>query len=92
MLGPFPEELEAVEARARRFPDGWKDAAIRLLFDPGIGGVMCPGCNIPQVGRAMMRRMQGDHILPWSRGGLTVWENLQLLCPPCNWTKNNSMP
>jgi len=30
-----------------------------------------------------------DHILPFSRGGLTVEKNLQALCPPCNLIKGN---
>lgn len=28
--------------------------------------------------------MQGDHIVPWSRGGKTVPENCQMLCAECN--------
>lgn len=28
--------------------------------------------------------MQGDHIIPWSQGGRTVDENLQMLCQKCN--------
>lgn len=29
-------------------------------------------------------QMDGDHILPWSEGGQTIPENLQMLCVPCN--------
>ena len=32
-----------------------------------------------------------DHILPWSRGGETVLENLQTLCSLCNLGKSNSL-
>ncbi len=28
--------------------------------------------------------LEGDHIIPWSRGGRTVMENLQALCIACN--------
>lgn len=28
--------------------------------------------------------MQGDHIIPWSQGGRTVDDNLQILCQKCN--------
>ena len=34
--------------------------------------------------------MQGDHIVPWSAGGRTVEENLQMLCVKCNQSKSNS--
>ena len=34
-------------------------------------------------------KLEKDHILPWSRGGKTRIENLQLLCKPCNSSKGN---
>ena len=33
--------------------------------------------------------MEGDHIVPWSKGGKTVLENLQMLCIDCNLKKTN---
>lgn len=32
-------------------------------------------------------KMHGDHITPWSKGGRTVYENLQMLCRDCNLKK-----
>lgn len=33
--------------------------------------------------------MQADHIVPWSKGGETTYDNLQLLCPKCNGAKSD---
>lgn len=33
--------------------------------------------------------MQGDHITPWSKGGHTLPENLQMLCNTCNRKKSS---
>ena len=35
--------------------------------------------------------MQGDHIVPWSKGGKTLPDNLQMLCPLCNQQKGGSL-
>lgn len=34
--------------------------------------------------------MQGDHIVPWSQGGKTVDDNLQMLCRTCNNDKSDN--
>ncbi|MDE2893763.1 MAG: DNA methyltransferase [Chloroflexota bacterium] len=45
----------------------------------------CEGC-----GRAPgMDYMEVDHIIPRSRGGEHTWDNVQLLCGPCNRSKGN---
>lgn len=33
--------------------------------------------------------MQGDHIIPWAKGGKTVSENCQMLCIDCNLKKSD---
>ena len=35
------------------------------------------------------KEMEGDHITPWSEGGKTTYENLQMLCKDCNRRKSN---
>lgn len=34
--------------------------------------------------------MEGDHIIPWSKGGHTTPDNLQMLCKRCNATKSDT--
>jgi 5-methylcytosine-specific restriction endonuclease McrA len=91
MTEPAPLNLEYVDQGARSFPSSWRDAAIRILYNEEAGGVLCLGCSTYMVGRKELRRLQGDHVVPWSKGGLTNWENFQLLCPGCNLDKSNSM-
>lgn len=46
-------------------------------------------CNL--CGRAIpFDLMQGDHIVPWSRGGRTSSENLQAICGSCNLRKGST--
>ena len=33
--------------------------------------------------------MEGDHIVPWSKGGKTIPDNLQMLCKRCNGLKSD---
>lgn len=33
--------------------------------------------------------MEGDHIIPWSKGGHTTDDNLQMLCKKCNAAKSD---
>jgi hypothetical protein len=78
----------AVEARLqiniRRTPRtaNWRQRAIVLMRD----GAKCRLCGVnPQSGA----KLHVDHIIPWSLGGQTVIENLQILCEPCNIGKSN---
>lgn len=49
-------------------------------------GAKCKLCGAtPQDGA----RLHVDHIIPWSKGGETVYENLQILCETCNIGKSN---
>ena len=46
---------------------------------------VCPICK----GKFAFEEMRGDHIKPWSKGGRTVPENLQMLCADCNARKSD---
>ena len=87
----MPQNLERADPRDRTFPPSWKDAAIRALYDQGVKcqGVNCSHGERVFFGGNQLRMLQADHIIPWSLGGLTTWENLQLLCGSCNLAKSN---
>ncbi len=46
---------------------------------------VCPICR----GSFAFEEMRGDHIKPWSKGGKTRPENLQMLCADCNARKSD---
>lgn len=41
-------------------------------------------CNICKLSK---ETYEGDHIVPWSKGGKTAYENLQVLCKDCHYKK-----
>jgi len=47
-------------------------------------GGICPYCHK----HFELSQMHGDHIKPWSKGGVTERENLQMLCAECNGKKS----
>lgn len=48
---------------------------------------ICPKCGKHHE----FEEMDGDHIIPWWRGGKTTLDNLQMLCKPCNSGKGGKM-
>ena len=46
---------------------------------------ICPKCNQ----HFEFDQMEGDHIIPWSKGGKTTAENCQMLCRRCNGVKSD---
>jgi len=48
---------------------------------------VCPICGEHHT----FEEMEGDHIIPWWRGGKTILENLQMICRKCNGQKGGKM-
>ncbi|QVL54386.1 MAG: HNH endonuclease [Cyanobium sp. M30B3] len=48
----------------------------------------CRGCGASPA-LTMGVELHVDHVVPWSKGGETVFENLQTLCSECNLSKSN---
>ncbi len=48
-------------------------------------GGICPLCGKHYE----YSEMQGDHKIPWSQGGKTTDDNLQMLCRQCNLDKSD---
>ena len=63
----------------RKFSD--KDKRTAYERQNGI----CPICGKHHE----IDEMEGDHIIPWSKGGKTTIDNLQMLCKKCNREKSN---
>ena len=82
-LVPLQGEKPA-ERQTARSPN-WRQRAQVLLRD----GATCRMCGArPENGA----RLHVDHIVPWSKGGKTVLENLQILCERCNIGKSDIDP
>lgn len=81
--------LEPCNPKARIFPLSWKEAYFRLNFNSELNGYVCPNCQRVFRGTKGFKELNADHRHPYSKGGLTVWSNLQLLCSRCNLKKNN---
>ena len=63
----------------RKFTDSQKRAAYERQ------GGRCAGCGKG----CEFEEMHGDHKMPWSKGGHTVPDNLQMLCRSCNLRKSS---
>jgi hypothetical protein len=60
----------------------WRLRAQILMRD----GAICQLCGARPADGV---RLHVDHILPWSKGGETLYENLQILCEKCNLGKSD---
>jgi 5-methylcytosine-specific restriction endonuclease McrA len=88
---PHPDGLEICNPLQRTFPLSWKEEYFRMKFSDESGGYICPICNRVFSGTRGFSQLRADHIYPFSKGGLTIWENLQLLCAQCNSQKSNNL-
>jgi len=55
------------------------------------GGYVCPDCGDVFVGTNGLEHLEADHVIPFSKGGLTVWNNLILRCKRCNIAKSDTV-
>lgn len=85
--GIYPETTAPNHSptQQRRTPRNvnWRLRALVLLRD----GARCQLCGAEARNGATL---QVDHVVPWSKGGETTFENLQVLCHVCNIGKSNA--
>jgi 5-methylcytosine-specific restriction endonuclease McrA len=77
---PYLFDNKEKHLNLRTFSDNQK----RRRYEKQFG--ICSLCNT----YFEYKEMQGDHIIPWSQGGKTNDENLQMLCKDCNRRKSDS--
>lgn len=63
----------------------FSNADKRIVYERQNG--ICPKCGEYHP----IEEMQGDHIIPWWRGGKTTLDNLQMICEKCNKGKGGKM-
>jgi len=90
--GANAEELESPESETNTTPTSRKtprQADLRLRFRvlrrDNFKCCLCGRSPASQTGIVL----EVDHMVPWSKGGETVLENLQTLCQMCNNGKSN---
>ena len=81
-LGP----IESLRMKRRTSRDISDRMRFRILMRDGFS---CQSCGAsPQKQRGV--ELHVDHVLPWSKGGETVEENLQTKCQKCNLGKGSA--
>jgi 5-methylcytosine-specific restriction endonuclease McrA len=76
-------------ALKRAAPGRHTAADVAMLYSTQRG--LCAGCTAALV-KTGKGKMHVDHVMPIKLGGGNGPENLQLLCPPCNLSKNAQHP
>src|SRR5258708_2068119 len=88
-----PPYLSICDPETRLFPLDWRREYFCL--PSGVeDGYTSPSCGRRFFGPGPdgFEELHGDHRIPWSKGGRTTWENLQLLCGSCNLSKSDRSP
>jgi len=78
---PAPSSVPQTTIRRTPRAPNWRQRAVVLMRD----GAKCRLCGAS----AQVAKLNIDHITPWSRGGETIIENLQVLCELCNIGKSD---
>jgi 5-methylcytosine-specific restriction endonuclease McrA len=91
MPSQLPKNLSPCDPLSHVFPKEWKEAYFRRNIDTVSGGYICPDCKKIFSGIKGFNLLEGDHIHPRAKGGLTVWENLTLRCKACNIRKSDKL-
>lgn len=75
--------------RQARFEDGRprEHYTRRMVYDRGEGHCAICGVDVPYEPGGF----HIDHVIPIVHGGADTLANLQLTCPPCNWSKWTSI-
>lgn len=81
---PSQSEPQLVKRRTRR--DISERQRFRILVRDGFRCMACGASPITQPGV----QLHVDHIVPWSKGGETLDENLETKCARCNLGKGNA--
>lgn len=84
------ETTECADTRQMYIHKTSRDINLRLRFKVlARDNFSCCSCGSSPAKDGGITRLHVDHIIPWSKGGETVYDNLQTLCEKCNLGKCN---
>ena len=79
--------LNLIKEAKYSFPKGKVEQFKRLFTKIQIGTKLKEQNNVCAICKNGKEKYEGDHIIPWSKGGKTNDENLQVLCISCHQNK-----